>query len=69
MICAQMSRHFNANSPYFWTAVWDKTEDCASVALSTHGDIYIYIYIAIHWQTVSLYHNFSVWLDPRDTSS
>ena len=25
--------------------------------------IYIYIYILIHKQTVSLYHNFSVWLD------
>ena len=25
--------------------------------------IYIYIYIVIHRQTVSLYHNSSVWLD------
>ena len=27
------------------------------------------MYIVIHIQTVSLYHNFSVWLDTSDTSS
>ena len=31
--------------------------------------IYIYIYIVLHRQTVSLYHNFSVWLDTLDASS
>ena len=31
--------------------------------------IYIYIYIVINRQTVSLYHNSSVWLDTRDASS
>ena len=31
--------------------------------------IYIYIYIVIHWQTVLLYHNSSVWLDLWDASS
>ena len=30
--------------------------------------IYIYIYIVIHRETVSLYHNFSVWLDTQDVS-
>ena len=28
--------------------------------------IYIYIYIVTHWQTVSLYHNSSVWRDTAD---
>ena len=32
-------------------------------------NIYIYIYIVIYRQTVSLYHNSSVWLDTQDTSS
>ena len=31
--------------------------------------IYIYIYIVIHRQTVSLYHNSSVWLDMQDASN
>ena len=31
--------------------------------------VYIYIYIVIYRQTVSLYHNSSVWLDTRDASS
>ena len=31
--------------------------------------IYIYIYILIHRQTVSFYHNYSVWLDMQDASS
>ena len=31
--------------------------------------IYIYIYIVIYRQTVSLYHNSSVWLDTQDASS
>ena len=31
--------------------------------------IYIYIYIVIHRQTVSLYHNSSVWLDTGGASS
>ena len=31
--------------------------------------IYIYIYIVIHRQTVSVYHNSSVWLDTYDTWS
>ena len=31
--------------------------------------IYIYIYIVIHRQTVSLYHDYSVWLDMQDASS
>ena len=31
--------------------------------------IYIYIYIVIHRQTVSLYHNSSVWIDAQDASS
>ena len=30
--------------------------------------IYIYMYIVIHRQTVSLYHNPSVWLDKQDVS-
>ena len=30
--------------------------------------VYIYIYIVIHEQTVSLYHS-SVWLDMQDASS
>ena len=30
---------------------------------------YIYIYTVIRRQTVSLYHNLSVWLNMRDTSS
>ena len=30
---------------------------------------YIYIYIVIYRQSVSLYHNSSVWLDPRNASS
>ena len=32
-------------------------------------NIYIYIYIVIHRQTVSLYHNSSVWLDTLDAWS
>ena len=35
----------------------------------THIYIYIYIYIVIFRQTVSLYHNSSVWLDTQDASS
>ena len=31
--------------------------------------IYIYIYIVIHTETVSLYHNYSVWLDTQDAWS
>ena len=32
-------------------------------------DIYIYIYIVIHRQTVSFYRNSSVWLDTQDARS
>ena len=31
--------------------------------------VYMYIFIGIHRQTVSLYHNSSVWLDTRDAPS
>ena len=31
--------------------------------------VYIYIYIVIHSQTVSLYHNTSMWLDTWDASN
>ena len=31
--------------------------------------IYIYKYCVIHRQTVSLYHNYSVWLDTENASS
>ena len=34
----------------------------------THTHIYIY-YIVIHSQTISLYHNSSLWLDTRDARS
>ena len=32
-------------------------------------NIYIYTYIVIHRQAVSLYHNSSAWLDTQDASS
>ena len=35
-------------------------------SLSVDDNIYIYVYIVIYRQTVSLYHNSSVWLDTRD---
>ena len=35
---------------------------------NTHTHIYIYIHIVIYRQTVSLYHNASVWLDTLDVS-
>ena len=38
-----------------------------SLSLSLY--IYIYIYIVIHRQTVSLYYNYSVWLDTQNASS
>ena len=31
--------------------------------------LHIYIYIVIHRQIISLYHNSSVWLDTQDASS
>ena len=40
-----------------------------SINIGIYIYIYIYIYSVIHRQTVTLYHNSSVSLDPRDTSS
>ena len=46
-------------------------ESGKSVLAVRLGDdnIYIYIYIVIHRQTVSFYQNSSVWLDPQDARS
>ena len=38
-------------------------------SLSVDDNIYIYIYIVIHRQTVSFYQNSSVWLDSQDARS
>ena len=56
---------------WWWLVRWEISCCTATIFSATTLSIYIhiYIYIVIHRQTVSLYHNSTVWLDTQDSSS